>query len=119
MYRYLAITSLILASLAMTCPAGAQPRSCTLVQKEQCEPGSPCRSIASTVGLILDAQTGSYQRCNGKGCDTYKAVVSKSGIWTLMENPGHGFFAKISPNQEVVEVVSMNSVVLVGYGTCR
>jgi hypothetical protein len=46
------------------------------------------------------------------------AVVADSGAYKVFELPGHGAFAKVGPQLEVTEVVSILSAVIINRGRC-
>jgi hypothetical protein len=97
----------------------AAPLACEVREKHQCAPQSPCRPIPSTVRLELDPATGAYSRCDAKGCDRHRSIVSRSGVWVNFAIPGSATFARVGDDGSVVEVAALNSTVLVGYGRCR
>lgn len=111
----------IIATAAFTAsPAFAKPMECIFSQKEQCQRGSPCRTVpADRMWTKLDMTVGTYSRCDAKGCDDYRGDVARSGIWANFTFPGRAFIAKVSVDGDLVEVATLNDVTFVSYGKCR
>lgn len=104
------------AAMAFSNVAVAKPFECHLTDKRECSPSEPCKSIPSNVWLLIDTEAKTYARCNADGCISRTAQVSHAGIWTAIDAPGTSSFAKLSDFGDIVEVVTINSVVLIGYG---
>lgn len=117
MKKMILIGTLALTSAAPTLGA-AITYECRFADKRQCSAGKPCKAMPSKVftRLTLD---GSYARCDEKGCDDYKANVTRSGNWAIFDIPGRGMVAKMSMDLDLVEVTTINDVVLIGYGKCQ
>ncbi len=98
--------------------AVAKPLECRITDKRQCSPNEECRSIPSKVWLLIDKETRTYSRCDDSGCDTRDALFKHAGFWTSIDVPGTSSFVKLSDGGDFVEVVSLNSTVLIGYGKC-
>ncbi|NCP11878.1 MAG: hypothetical protein GW859_08015 [Sphingomonadales bacterium] len=62
---------------------------------------------------------GSYQRCDKSGCDSYKPVVSHSGIWTVVSLPQNGTMAKFTSDGYYMEVATIDDSALVYHGQCE
>jgi hypothetical protein len=62
--------------------------------------------------------SGSYQRCDAKGCDSYQPKVSYSGIWTNISIPESGMMARIAADGQFLEVATLNDFALVYHGQC-
>ena len=105
--------------LTAAVPAFAQDLKCEWLQKEQCQPGQRCGPAALGMWATIDLTSQRYQRCDQKGCDAYKAVVSRSGAFTIVELPGRATFLKIGPEGRSTEVTSIMNTVLVSQGICR
>ena len=99
-------------------PAIAKPLECRITDKRQCAPNEECKSIPSKVWLLIDKEARTYARCDDGGCNTRDALFAHAGFWTSIDVPGTSSFVKMSDAGDVVEVVSLNSMVLIGYGKC-
>jgi hypothetical protein len=112
---------LAIAAIAVFIPdnAVANTVQCNFASKVQCDPIGPCRVLKPAVRLTIDLAAKRYSRCDRAGCDTFNAVVTPSGAYTLIEVPGHAMFAKIGPKGKSTEVVSLMNSILVSQGTCR
>jgi len=113
----IALLAAVTASLSNV--AQAEPLTCHWANKQQCDPNSACRPSVNKVWATVDATAKRYQRCDSKGCDSYDAEVSASGVYTTFDLPGRGVFMKIGPEGAATEVVSLGNSVLVSQGTCR
>ena len=113
---------ILVGALALTSAAptwGATTTyECRFTDKRQCSAGEPCKPIPSKIFTRLSLD-GSYARCDAKGCDDYKANVSRSGNWAIFDIPGRGMVSKMSVQRDIVEVTTINDVVLIGYGKCQ
>ncbi len=86
----------------------------------QCGPGAPCKEFADEdTFIVLDQPRSEYHRCDKKGCTDKPMVISGDykGYRTF-EMPGSGGFAKLGPDGNVSEVVSLASMMIVSYGQC-
>lgn len=111
------LLALIFAGLPAA--ASAQTMLCRWSDKQQCDPGVPCRSMSPSVWATADAAAKRYQRCDHNGCDTYDAVVTVGpGAYTTFDLIGRGVFMKVGPGRKATEVVSLGNSVLVSQGTC-
>jgi hypothetical protein len=66
--------------------ASAGTLECRPKKKDVCD-ADGCTTSTPQTFIRLTPSNGSYQRCDSGGCDTYKATVSYSGIWTNMALP--------------------------------
>jgi hypothetical protein len=114
--RFLAFVAIIAVTPTV---AAANTVQCSFTTKVQCDPIGPCKVLKPGVKLTIDLTAKRYSRCDKAGCDTYDAVVTSSGLYTLIEVPGHAMFAKIGPKGQSTEVVSLMNSVLVSQGICR
>jgi hypothetical protein len=76
-----------------------------------------CTSSKSATFIRLTPGNGSYQRCDSKGCNSYHATVSYSGIWTTFALPGA--FARVTSDRNFVEVAALNDVLYLYRGDCK
>jgi hypothetical protein len=104
------------ASAAMWSKVGTL--ECRASRKDICGPHGCSDSIPQTF-VRLTPGAGSYQRCDSKGCENYKANVSYSGIWTTMSLPDNATFARLTNSLDFVEVAAMNDTLYLYRGTCR
>lgn len=110
----------IAAMLCFSSPAIAKPMQCVFTQKEQCQAGIPCRTIAADrIWTKLDLTARTYSRCDAKGCDAYEVQIARSGAWANLTFPGRAMLAKLSIEGDLVEAVTLNDVTLVGFGKCK
>ena len=105
--------------LGIALPASAAPMRCNITKKFACNPGG-CRETKGTIWNLIDFKAGRFSRCDKKGCDHYPMSPSKSGIYVNIVIPARAMFAKMSRDgSEYVEVVSLRTLVLVSYGSCK
>ena len=110
----------ILAAIALVLnTASPGTYRCTFDQRETCSPDTGCEAVAPSTWVEVNLEAQTYARCDAKGCDPYDAVVTRSGIWRIVEVPGHATFAKIADDGLIVDVASLNRTVLVSYGKCE
>lgn len=109
----------LLAALSLACPALAAPMECTVSTKQSCSPAG-CQPVQPLMRAVVDLDARTYARCDTKGCDTYNATVSVSGVIVTFDLLGRGAFARMTADgREFVEVVSLLTSTLISYGTCR
>jgi hypothetical protein len=108
-----------LAVVAMSVPARAETYRCDFTVKRQCSSDGQCRTLPPVVWATFNAETNTYARCDRSGCDSYQAMVSRSGIFRILALPMNGVFAKIADDGSAVEVTSIGTDVLISYGTCK
>ena len=110
----------LIAACVMGEAANAAPLTCRWTAKQQCDAGTPCRTIPASVWTTVDKQTQRYQRCDRKGCDSYTAVVTVGpGAFTVYDLIGRGVFLKMEAGGGATEIVSLGHSVLISHGTCR
>jgi hypothetical protein len=108
------------SAVLIASPAVAAPMQCVFTQKEQCQSGSPCRTIpADRVWTKLDLAAGTYARCEASGCDSHKVQVARGGIWANLTFPGRAMLAKLSIDGNLVEAVTLNDITLISFGKCK
>jgi len=90
---------------------------CTFSSKNQCGPNG-CASVRPTITVSIDFQGRRYRRCDARGCDVWDGYVSASGIWRTIEAPGRAMFARVNSDNEIVEVATLNDMVLISHGRC-
>ena len=108
-----------LAVLATSVPARAETYRCDFTVKRQCSSDGQCRTLPPVVWATFDMGTSTYSRCDRNGCDSYRATVSRSGIFRILALPENGLFTKIADDGSAVEVASIGTDVLISYGTCK
>ena len=77
-----------------------------------------CKDLKPVTWTVWEPGSGNYQRCDDKGCDTYKAQVNYSGAWANVAVPDRAMFSKLTASGQFVEVVSQNDAVWVYHGQC-
>jgi hypothetical protein len=114
-----------LQELNRTSP-NATPQTWAQVGTLECRPNKKnvcgvagCRSSEPRTFLRLKPSDGTYQRCDSQGCDTYKAAVSYSGIWTNMTVADRALLARLTSGLQFVEVTTMNDDFYLYRGTCK
>lgn len=98
-----------------------EPLLCGTEQKQVCGPGRACQAVDGSKSFVrIDLSKNIYTRCDGKSpCDTYNVVRSGDyEKYVTIELTGRGAFAKIGPNMDFMEVVSLGGAAFVSHGTC-
>lgn len=94
--------------------------ACIASQRWFCTPEDGCVSAPDTgIHAMVDFGASRYCRCEGEACDEYEMDVSVSGEFINLELPGRASFAKIGPNAEFTETVTLGQTVLLSYGVCE
>jgi hypothetical protein len=76
-----------------------------------CGPNGCTTSVArSDAEIRIDLNSGWYQRCDSRGCDSYEAEIYPSGIYIIAELPGRATFAKLETPLDVRDVNSMRYI---------
>ena len=84
--------------------------------------GQKFRKPVITITNIIDWEQKTYSRCDAKGCDTYPAQISQSGLFYNIGVPQHGLLAKVWANSQApmfVENFTLGLSTLVSHGTCE
>src|SRR5262245_54529774 len=84
--------------IALVLPAHlalAQPITSRLSSKFGCSPGG-CEPMAANVWSVIDLSAQTYARCDAKGCAKYDAVMSRSGVYVVIDLPGRGMIVKLA-----------------------
>jgi hypothetical protein len=101
-----------------TCATG-QELTCRIAEKHNCARKEGCKPSPTSVWNVVDLGRKQFSRCDSRGCDTYPATISESGIYLAIDVPGRGLFAKmLKDGTEIVEVASLGTSVLISFGTC-
>lgn len=94
--------------------------TCNINEKHNCAPGQGCKPAKVTIVVRMDPQKGSYSRCDAKGCDTFKAQFSRSGVFVNVALPTKGLIAKMSVDGSMfLEVATLTDIALISYGSCK
>jgi hypothetical protein len=97
----------------------AQPIRCDVTAKYACSPAG-CQANKLGVFNLIDFDLRKFSRCDSRGCDSYDAVVQRSGEFIVIDIPGRGIFAKLSSDgSQFVEVTSLGTSILASFGQCR
>jgi hypothetical protein len=97
----------------------AAPLSCVITAKFACMPAG-CGAVETGMFSVIDMQSGSFSRCDRRGCDEYEATFSSSGQYIVIDLPGRGMVAKMSANgAEYLEVTTLGTNTLVSFGACK
>lgn len=119
MRALVALVALAACSQSVAQETAGYELECTFTEKRQCQPGQACTDIEPRITARVDTDGSRYQRCDTEGCNVIPVNLNRSGIWTLLEAPGRGMFAKVSDGGEILEIATLNMLVLVSYGQCR
>ena len=97
---------------------------CAPAAKYACMMGGRCASAAEIGTPIVEwsriiPSTQTYERCDQEGCRPQPFEAYQSGEYTIVDLVGTVGFVKIAPDQAYVEVVSLNTSVIITYGYCR
>ena len=111
--------TLVLASFMLAAPAIADNLRCDIVAKYACS-AEGCEPNQLGMWNVIDLDGGEFSRCDRNGCDSYNAEISKSGLFYNIEVPGRGTMAKLAMDgTSFLEVVTLGTVVLISFGSCR
>jgi hypothetical protein len=97
---------------------GVGSLECRPTRTDVCKPGG-CTSGEPRVWQAFEPSTGTYKRCDEKGCDAYPAHVSYSGAWANIVVPDHAMLARITASSDYYEIVTQMDVALIYRGRCR
>lgn len=103
--------------VSFTGSSGAATVKCQITQKYNCSSNS-CENVVPTITSHIDTKGSTYSRCDAKGCDDYRASVTKSGDFINIALPERGMLAKISIDNGFVEVATVGLTTLISYGVC-
>jgi hypothetical protein len=123
MKRLSACASLLLigvASGATSAPQTDYSWDCRFTARTLCT-AQGCSTGKGRTWIYLTPSQNGYWRCEGTGfdnCDHYKATVTDSGAFKVFELTGHAGFAKVGPELDVTEVVSLIDNVWINRGRC-
>lgn len=78
-----------------------------------------CRAVNPVTFARIDLQRSTYARCDGSGCDTYDARMTRSGVFTNIEVPERGLLAKVGDDGGFLEVASLGLDAYVSRGRCQ
>jgi hypothetical protein len=107
-------------ALAQPLPALSQPVTCQVSAKFSCAAETGCRENRLGVWNVIDMQGQTYARCDSRGCDKYDARLSRSGVFIIIDVPGHGMMAKLAADMSAfLEVATIGTQALVSFGTCQ
>ena len=104
---------LSLIALAATSALICQPTA-----KNVCS-GGRCVAVQVTTWAQVDPARQTYSRCDPRGCDTYDATLSQSGVFETVEVPTRALIARIGPNGEFLEVATLGTDAYISHGSCR
>jgi hypothetical protein len=66
----------------------------------------------------LDLAAGQYERCDAKGCDSYRVTPQHGGIYTHLNPTPSTFLKVLNDGSDFVDVASLGTSVLISYGRC-
>ncbi len=89
---------------------------------ESCLPNAP----ASYYFVDYGTETGTYFRCDSKGCDSYPVKVVPSGVYTqFTPATGQAMFFKVASDDtlgnkgEFIDIATLGTSSLVSFGKCE
>lgn len=105
------------------------PATWRATEKLECKPklldvcnDGGCRGIDTTknppITLTWYPNKGSYKRCDGKSCGTYKPLVSYSGSFANVVMPENAIVFRLTASGEYREVLHLATDTYVYSGTC-
>lgn len=110
----------LVAGQAMAAPQTDAAWDCKFASRTLCT-ANGCSAIKGQTWIYLTPSQQSYWRCEGAGfddCHQYKATVTDSGEYKILELTGHAGFAKVGPSLDVIEVLSLMDGVWINRGRC-
>ncbi len=115
----LTVASLPLRALAYEQNVGAL--LCAPKSKVVCGPSDCDRDTGpSKTWMRVDLNAGTYSRCDSKGCDTYDATITESGLFTIIELSGRGASMKLqSATGDFVDLATAGTSAFISHGKCR
>lgn len=109
-----------MAMVALPVASHAQTLICQPDKKFTCDAEEGCRPSALGTFYRVNASNAVYERCDRRGCDSYRAQVTRSGTMEIYELVGRGAFLKLQTlDNSFVESVSLTTVVILSFGSCR
>ena len=109
---------LFVSLLAVTVAHGEELR-CDISKKYVCE-SDGCKSVPAAVWNLVDSVSGSYSRCDSRGCDRLQAQLSQSGVFINIDVPGHGLIAKMTADASSFhEIATLEHIIYISFGSCR
>ena len=119
--RSLAMNAALVICILSPVQAHAARWRCDISEKWNCQPGQGgCQAAVIEIVNYIDTDQGKYSRCDQKGCDTYDAQISTSGIYMHIDLPGRGVFAKMATDGSTfLETATLMMMTLVSFGKCK
>jgi hypothetical protein len=117
--RFFAV-ALLVAQPALAAPQTDAAWECKFTARTLCS-AKGCSAIRGRTWIYLTPSQSGYWRCEGNtfdDCDKYQATVTDSGEYKVFELTGHGAFAKVGPDLDVTEVLSLMDGVWINRGRC-
>jgi len=87
-----------------------------------------CNSVEPTTYFFIDADTesGTYFRCDQKGCSQSKVSVGNSGIFKIFSDVNSGAFIKMADDlsdfgikHQFIDVATLGDVSISSFGNCQ
>lgn len=99
---------------------GVRSLECRPTQGQLCGPaGCSTHHDKLKIWQVWEPATNKFSRCDDKGCDTYDAEVSYSGMWATVSVPGRATFTRLTADGEYYEVVTQMDLVYIYRGKCE
>jgi len=110
--------SLAFAVAILAHSALAAPMTCRAAQMHSCTKDG-CEAKPTAAFSRADIATGTYERCDSKGCDRYEVKYQTAGVFiTAIIAPG-AFFKKEAAGSGFLEVVTLGTQVFIYAGDCK
>ena len=107
--------------------AGIVEFSCFPTSRFDCDGGS-CTPAAPATYFFVDygTESGTYFRCDAKGCDPYPVEVNPSGEFTqFVPSQGQAMLFKVATGDvlgnkgEFVDIATLGTLAIVSFGKCN
>ena len=116
-----------MSSMVVAAAAGAAGiwAACTIDTVSACSQ-SGCKAVKPAISIYLSdfvdrgVERAAYYRCSTglTRCDRYRALVNKTGEFSIFSLPERSLFAKLGPDHRVTDVAAMGDTVLISRGRC-
>jgi hypothetical protein len=97
--------------------ASAGTLTCRFQAARWCSPEG-CEDTDASTFVRWTPATSTFERCDERGCDRYRARVSYSGAFANIALPENGALARLSANGTMLEVSTSFHSALVRHGRC-
>ena len=100
-------------------------KACSIDSVSVCAPGG-CTTTRPGISIFVSdyldhgTERAAYYRCGLKlaDCDRYRALVYRTGDFTIFSLPERSVFAKVGPDDRITDVAGQADVVSISRGKC-